>query len=61
MFNPVINEVLVLIKIVEKELNALIRQRCYRELTSCQSTAQTGICGTVLTVQYLPSGEEKKL
>ena len=42
-----------------KEWNALIRQRCYRESTCCQSTSQKGICGTVLTVQYLRSGEHK--
>ena len=34
---PVINEVVVLIKIVEKNEIALIRQRCCRESTYCQS------------------------
>ena len=51
-----------IIKIFEKNY-ALIRQRCYRESTCCQVLTQKGIyihvCGTVLTVQYLPSGEHK--
>ena len=38
-----------------KKWNALIRQICYRESTYCQCTE----CGTVLTVQYLPSGKHK--
>ena len=39
-----------------KEWNALIRQRCYRAV---KVQTQKGICGTVLTVQYLPSGKHK--
>ena len=35
---PVLNEVVVHIKIVEKIGKALILQRCYRESTCCQST-----------------------
>ena len=54
---PVINEVVVLIKIVEEiEFATKMLQRInilskYRH--------KVGICGTVLTVQFLPSGEHK--
>ena len=54
-----INEVVVLIKIVEK--NEMLQFD--KDVTENQHTAkvqtQKGICGTVLTVQYLPSGEHK--
>ena len=53
---PVINKVVVLIKIIEKNEK-------HKDVTENQHTVrvqtQKGICGTVLTVQYLPSGTHK--
>ena len=60
MFNPVINEVVVLVVIVEK--NEMLWFDV-TDVTENQHTVKVqthkGICGIVLTVQYLPSGEHK--
>ena len=41
-----------------KECNALIRQMLENQ-HAVKVLTQKGICGTVLTVQYLPKGEHK--
>ena len=70
---PVINEVLVLIKLVEKNemlystkmlkrinmLSEYLHRKESENQHAVKVLTQKGICGTVLTVQYLSSGEHK--
>ena len=55
----VINEVVVLIKIVEKNEMLYFHKDVTENQHAVKVLTQKGICGTVLTVQYLPSGEHK--
>ena len=55
-----INEVVVLIKLVEKnEMLSFDKDIVTENQYTVKVQTQKGICGTVLTVQYLPSGEHK--
>ena len=57
---PVVDEVVVLIKILENNEMLLTQQRCYRESTYCQSTdTERHMWAKILTVQYLLGGDHK--
>ena len=53
------NEVVVLIKIVEKNEMLLFDKDVAENQHTAKVQTQKGIRGTVLTVQFLPSGEHK--
>ena len=55
----VINEVVVLIKTVEKNEMLYFNNDVTENQYSVKVLTQKSICGTVLTVQFLPSGKHK--
>ena len=56
---PMINEVVVLIKVVEKNEMLYFDKDLAENQDTVKVQTQKGICGTVLTVEFLPSGEHK--